>query len=380
MRLVFLVLKVGGASIGGLLGLLLVGGWAFLSLSPEFGGDPTEAQLETYRQSGHYEGDIFVNEIPANMDMDWPTIKSLLRDYVVGVPNLEPATLLPVLKIDSADIVSKADSTNRITWFGHSAFLLETAGKNILLDPMFGPSPSPIPWLGPKRFTEGLPIEIAQLPFIDAVIFSHDHYDHLDYGSVVKLKDKVGDFYVPLGLGAHLAEWGVPADKIHEMNWWQETRQGNLTIICTPARHFSGRGITNRFSTLWSSWVVHSPTAKVYFSGDSGYGSHFADIGGKYGPFDLALLECGQYDMRWHDIHMLPEETAQAAVDLKADLMMPIHWGAFVLALHSWTDPVERVTKKAAELNMPISTPKIGQPVVIGDEGFPRERWWEAII
>lgn len=379
MILAIRILKITGLVLGAPLALLTIVASLFIGLSPEFGNSPTDEQIAAYQQSGHYADGLFVNETPTSMDMDWATIKTLLRDYVVGVPDLAPGKPLPVLKIDSLGIVSRPDTLTRLTWFGHSAFLLEISGKNILLDPMFGDTPSPVSFLGTHRFTDGLPIEIEQLPAIDAVIFSHDHYDHLDYGSVLKLKDKVKEFYVPLGVGAHLAGWGVAAEKIHEMNWWDEAQFEELTIVCTPARHFSGRGLTNRFSTLWSSWVVESNGTKVYFSGDSGYGPHFKEIGERLGPFDMAMLECGQYDLRWQAIHMLPEETAQAAVDLEAELMVPIHWGAFVLALHTWYDPIDRVTKKAGELNMPISTPKIGQPILIGSESFPRERWWEGL-
>ncbi len=379
MKLLVRILKYIGLTLAILFVILLAGGFLFTTFSPEFGGSASDAQKQAYAASGHFEDGLFVNETPTAMDMDWPTIKTLLRDYVVGVPNLAPEKPLPVLKIDSLSIANRPDTLTRLTWFGHSAFLLEIEGKNILLDPMFGDTPSPVSLMGPHRFTEGLPIEIAALPTIDAVLFSHDHYDHLDYGSVIKLKDKVKDFYVPLGVGAHLTAWGVDENKIHEMNWWEETQQESLQIICTPARHFSGRGITNRFSTLWGSWIIKSATKNIYFSGDSGYGPHFKAIGEKYGPFDVAMMECGQYDLRWHNIHMLPEETALAAADLNARLMMPIHWGAFVLALHSWKDPVDRVTIKARELGMPITTPKIGQPIIIGQPNFPMERWWDAL-
>lgn len=379
MNFVIRFLKITGLVLGALLVVVIAVASLFIALSPEFGDSPTDEQIATYQQSGHFIDGAFVNETHTPMDMDWATIKTLLRDYVVGVPDLAPEKPLPVLKIDSLGIVSRPDTLTRLTWFGHSAFLLETNGKNILLDPMFGDTPSPVSFLGTHRFTDGLPIKIEQLPAIDAVIFSHDHYDHLDYGSVLKLKDKVKEFYVPLGVGAHLAEWGVAAEKIHEMNWWDEAQFEGMTIVCTPARHFSGRGLTDRFSTLWSSWVVESNGTKIYFSGDSGYGPHFKEIGERLGPFDMAMLECGQYDLRWQAIHMLPEETAQVAVDLQAKLMVPIHWGAFVLGLHTWYDPIDRVTKKAAELNMPISTPKIGQPILIGSESFPRERWWEGL-
>jgi L-ascorbate metabolism protein UlaG (beta-lactamase superfamily) len=313
------------------------------------------------------------------MEMGFTKFVSILKDYIIGVPNNSPKTPLPVLKLDSLNIANRPDTITRLTWFGHSAFLLEIEGKNILIDPMFGPTPAPHPWLGRHRFTEGLPIEIAKLPKIDAVIFSHDHYDHLDYESIQKLKDKVGQYYTPLGVGSHLIKWGVPAENVHELNWWEEIKYEELTFKCTPARHFSGRAFGDRFSTLWASWVIQSQSQNIYFSGDSGYGPHFKTIGDKCGPFDFAMMECGQYDKRWDNIHMMPEETAQAAVDIKAKNFMPIHWGAFVLALHTWKDPIERVTKKAAELGIPITTPQIGESIVLELPERPTRRWWEGI-
>lgn len=359
--------------------VVVVTAFLFIRFSPQFGGKPTAQQIEVFKQSGRYADGVFKNEIPTSMEMGFGKFMSILKDYIVGVPNQTPKNLLPVLPIDSLEIVNRPDTITRLTWFGHSAFLLEIQGKNILIDPMFGPTPSPHPWLGKKRFTEGLPIAVEKLPHIDAVIYSHDHYDHLDYESVMKLKGKVGAFYTPLGVGMHLAEWGVPKENIHELNWWNEIHHGDLTFKCAPARHFSGRAFSDRFSTLWASWVIQSPTQNIFFSGDSGYGSHFKAIGEKFGPFDFAMMECGQYDPRWSEIHMMPEETAQAAVDVNTKIMMPIHWGAFVLALHTWKDPIERVTKKAKELSMPIATPRIGEPIVLELPEKPASRWWEGI-
>ncbi|MFZ1807412.1 MAG: MBL fold metallo-hydrolase [Cyclobacteriaceae bacterium] len=368
-----------GLIIVGAIVLLIVIGFLFMQFSPQFGRKPSDANIAQYEKSGHYENGVFVNEIPTSMDMEFSKMMSVLKDYVVGIPNNAPKLPLSVQSIDSLDIVNRPDTTTRITWFGHSAFLLEIQGKNILIDPMFGDTPSPHPWLGRSRFTQGLPIDIEKLPKIDAVIFSHDHYDHLDYGSILKLKDKVGQFYTPLGLGAHLEAWGVPLENIHELNWWDEIQFEDLTFKCAPARHFSGRGLGDRFSTLWASWVIQGTNHNIYFSGDSGYGPHFKTIGEKYGPFDFAMMECGQYDKRWDNIHMMPEETAQAAVDVNAKLFMPIHWGSFVLALHTWKDPIERVTKKAEELGMPISTPQIGEPIILELPEKPSSRWWEGI-
>ncbi len=370
------ILKMIGLIIVAIVVLLLVSVTLFLNFYPTVGGSHSDEKKMVFQQSGHYQDGIFVNQITTTMDMNFTKIKSILGDYIGGIPNQTPKNPLPVLAVDSLTIASKKDSIPRITWFGHSAFLIEINGKNILLDPMFSKVPGPHPWLGPKRFSDGLPIEIEKLPQIDAVIFSHDHYDHLDYDTILKLKSMVGQFYMPLGVGSHLSAWGVAKDKINELNWWDETSFGELQFVCTPARHFSGRGLFDRFKSMWGSWVIKSKTHTIYFSGDSGYGPHFKKIGEKYGPFDFAMLECGQYDKRWENIHMLPEQTAQAAVDLNTSIMMPIHWGSFVLALHSWNGPVKRVSQKAEELNMPIIIPKIGEQFLINEPQIADNTWW----
>jgi L-ascorbate metabolism protein UlaG (beta-lactamase superfamily) len=369
------IVKRAMLALAGLLLILITGTALFVNLSPQFGGQPTTTDMKEYSENGNYADGKFVNLIPTSMDMNFTKGMSVMWDFMRGVPNGRPDFEIPVEKIDSLTIVKNVSQT-KLIWFGHSAFLLQIDGKNILLDPMLGEVPAPHPWLGSKRFNKQLPIEIEQLPQIDAILISHDHYDHLDYGSIQKLKGKTKQFYVPLGVGAHFLAWGVPAESIHEFNWWDEIQHEDLKIAFAPARHFSGRGLTNRNSTLWGSWIITGQTHNIYFSGDGGYGPHFKEIGAKYGPFDFAMLECGQYNPNWVQIHMMPEETAQAAVDVQAKLMMPIHWGAFTLALHSWTDPIERVTKKAAELNMPLIAPKIGQPIHVGLPAPLLEEWW----
>lgn len=359
-----------------LLGLGLLGSVLFVYLSPEFGGRATTEEQKAYASADNYSAGKFTNLIPTSMDMDLQTLASVIRDYGRGVPNSVPPVPPPVVPVDSSALVRAPDTLTRITWFGHSAVLLEIDGQRLLLDPMLGDVPAPHPWLGQARFSKKLPITPEELPAIDAVLISHDHYDHLDYGSIRRLKDKVSDFYVPLGVGAHLRRWGVAASAIHELNWWDKAPHGGLDVVFTPARHFSGRGLTDRNATLWGSWVIRGKQDTLYFSGDGGYGPHFAEIGARYGPFDLAMIECGQYDERWAQIHLMPEESAQAAVDLRARRLLPIHWGAFRLALHSWTDPIERVTVKAQELKVPMTTPKIGEAVVVSEENFPHKIWW----
>lgn len=357
--------------------LLFIVGFVFINTSPQFGGKQTAEQKMAYAKTGHYEDGKFVNLIPSPMDIGMKDIPSLLYQQIKGDPHRQPSKKFDVQHIDSLEIEQKPDSITRLTWFGHSAFLLEIAGKKILLDPMFGDVPAPHPWLGKSRYSNGLPIEIEKLPQIDAIIMSHDHYDHLDYGSIMKLKAKTKQFYMPLGVGAHFRKWGVPNEQIHELDWWQDIQLDSLTFTCTPARHFSGRGFGDRATTLWSSWVIVTPEKKIYFSGDSGYGPHFKEIGERFGPFDYAMMECGQYNEKWQSIHMMPEETIQAALDVQAQITQPIHWGAFTLSLHTWTDPIERATKEANAKGVTLCTPEIGEPVLIGKQ-YPSSTWWEA--
>ena len=264
-----------------------------------------------------------------------------------------------------------------VTWYGHSAILLEIEGKRILIDPMLGPAASPVPFLT-KRFEYEDPIDLDDIVDIDAVLISHDHYDHLDYPTISKIKDKVGHFYTALAVGEHLKHWGISSDKITELDWWQTSKIGHIELVATPARHFSGRGVTDRNKTQWASWVILGRHNRVYFSGDSGYAPHFSEIGDKYGPFDFTMMECGQYNEMWEAIHMMPEQTIQAHIDLKGKIMMPIHWGAFNLSLHDWTDPIERAKAEADRLGVTLLSPYIGDRFVIEKEGpeEPNANWW----
>lgn len=353
---------------------LVLLGILFMTLYPPFGGKTSKGKIRLYNHSANFSNKRkFINLIPTVMDMSLKGSISIFIDFIKGNPKGRPAGMIPV---ESLDLMS-GDNETKITWFGHSAFLLEIQGKKLLLDPMFGKAPSPFPQFGLKRFNQKLPIDIEDLPTLDAVLISHDHYDHLDYGSIKKLKDKVRLFIVPLGVGSHLEKWGVRQSVIKEQNWWEELDFEGLKLACTPARHFSGRRLLDRDTTLWCSWVIHSLQTKIFFSGDSGYGPHFQEIGEKYGPFDLTLMECGQYDERWSAIHMMPEETVQAQIDVKGKMMIPIHWGAFTLALHDWFDPIDRVTKEAKFRNIAISTPKIGETVIVGTDKYPNSMWWK---
>lgn len=351
-------------------------GVLFLNLSPEFGGKATEEQQRVYSVSDNYIDGKFINKGNVNLDMSFRDILKALKRGFKSNPNSRPKKAIEVQKIDSLNLVNYHAET-RFIWFGHSTFLVQMNDKNILIDPMFGDVPAPNPIFGGQRFSRELPIEVAKLPQIDAVLISHDHYDHLDYGSIQKLKDKVKMFYTPLGVGIHLQAWGVDKDRIIELDWWQETKLDDLVFRSTPSQHFSGRGLSDRDKTLWCSWIVQSETENIFFSGDGGYAPHFKAIGERYGPFDFAMIECGQYNKLWPDVHMFPEETAQAGVDLKSKIIMPIHWGAFKLSQHSWTDPVERLSLKAKELQIELVTPQIGESYVLGTSGLESSAWWK---
>jgi L-ascorbate metabolism protein UlaG (beta-lactamase superfamily) len=354
---------------------LVIIGVLFLNFSPEFGGTPSKENISEYEQLDYFSEGKFSNLIPTDLDMNIGKAIRMIPKFFKNDPARVPSFPLPIISRDSVELVQDSLHT-RLIWFGHSAFLLQIDGKNILIDPMLGEVPAPNPLLGKKRFFKDLPIEIEKLPQIDIILISHDHYDHLDYGSIQKLKGKTKQFYVPLGVGAHFERWGVDAAQIHEMQWWEEAEVAGISLAFAPTRHFSGRGATNRFSTLWGSWVITGKNDNIYFSGDGGYGPHFKEIGEKYGPFDFAMMECGQYNENWKEIHMMPEQTAQAGQDVRAKVMMPIHWAAFTLAMHSWTDPVERVTAKAKEINQPIFVPKIGEFINLQDSLWTKEEWW----
>ncbi len=362
-----------GISIIAIIGLIIIIVLLFLNLSPQFGKSPTTEQKIEYAKLENFKDGKFENQHKSPMNINyWKIFKELTKK----ASNRNPSKNILVENIDSITIGNHSSNVTQLTWFGHSTFLLEVDGKKILIDPMLSKTPSPISFLGAKRYSNRIPIEAEELPFIDIVILSHDHFDHLDYKTIKQIKNKVGRFYTPLGVGNHLESWGVSEEKITELNWWESIEFDSINFVCTPSRHFSGRGLFDRATTLWCSWVIKGTKDNIYFSGDSGYDTHFKEIGNKYGPFDISLMECGQYNEDWKLLHMMPEETVKASVDLKSKLTLPIHWGGFTLAFHDWTHPIERVLIKANELNMDITIPKIGEPIILGNENFPSEKWW----
>ena len=316
----------------------------------------------------------YTNQIHTDMSFKPKDIISLMTDYFKIKSKLRPIKDLPIVLSNKDN-----ESLESVTWFGHSASLLKIEGKKLLLDPMFGDASSPFPLFNSKRYSGAFSLERDDLQEIDAIIISHNHYDHLNYKSIMQLKNRAKHFYVPTGVAQYLIKWGLSPSKISEHNWWDEITFDNIKLVCAPARHFSGRGMTDRDRSLWCSWLILGQETKIFFSGDSGYAPHFKEIGDKYGPFDLTLMECGQYDPRWSAIHMLPEETVQAHIDVKGELLLPIHWGAFTLALHEWSDPIERVTKEAKRLEVKITTPQIGESITLKSTDYPSSAWWREI-
>ena len=356
------------------IGLIVVIAGAIVMRQPQFGQPPAGEGLERITTSPQFRDGIFQNEGGITTQMSLFRAFTLLPQVLRAQQTGSPSWSIPVVTHDRETFANTPDSLVRATWFGHSTFLLEIDGKRLLLDPMLGPAASPVAFFG-KRFNQQLPIDIEDLPQIDAIVMSHDHYDHLDHSSIVRLRDKVDHFFVPLGLGSHLRHWDIPEEKITEMDWWQEIEYNGLKLACTPSQHFSGRGLGDRASTLWASWAIIGKDRRVYFSGDSGYFRGFQQIGEKYGPFDLTMMECGQYNDLWPEVHMVPEETVQAHLDLRGDVLMPIHWGAFSLAFHSWTDPIERAIKAAEAADVAVATPRIGEQIVLGEQP-PQSKWW----
>ncbi|MCF6246690.1 MAG: MBL fold metallo-hydrolase [Desulfobacula sp.] len=333
----------------------------------------TPSLFEKIQHSPQYKDGKFAGEKKAltMTPVDW--VKSSWR-FLFEKNGRTPVQQLPIQSVDLSFFNSnRADQLNS-TWIGHSSLLINISGYKILADPVFEKKVSVV---GPTRFNGEAPLNPDELLRIDLVIISHDHYDHLNKASILQLLPKVNRFLTPLAVGKRLMDWGIPAKKIIQMDWWENFQFDNhLKITATPAQHFSGRGVFDRNKTLWASWVITTPEFNIFYSGDSGYFNGFKKIGERFGPFDMTFLECGAYDKLWHGVHMFPEETVQAHIDLKGNLLHPIHWGTFNLALHPWYDPMQRVEKAAKDNNITIATPIAGQTIEYGTQrtGF---NWWD---
>ncbi len=315
-----------------------------------------------------------------NSEMEYTTSASNIWDIAkayISTTRTEatPKNAVPVQTISVDELMQEQEAV--LYRLGHSSVLVKLDGQFILTDPVFSDRASPVQWAGPKRF-HNTPISIADLPAIQVVAISHDHYDHLDKHAVKLLNDKVAHFVVPLRVGALLQKWGVAENKITELDWWQSTTLNGIEFSLAPTQHFSGRGLTDKNSTLWGSWAIKGKQANIFFSGDSGYFSGFKEIGEKYGPFDLTMIETGAYNELWSDIHMFPAQSVQANLDLNGKVMMPIHNSTFDLALHDWKDPLEQVSALSEEKNVSLVTPMIGEKLNI-TKPQKTSAWWRDL-
>ena len=341
-------------------------------MHPQFGKRPSGERLKRIEQSMQFKDGKFRNSSPTpQLTQNW---KVALSDYFFKKSNeTSPKHKIPSVPINWGSLSPNSPS---LVWLGHSSYLLRIDGKTVLVDPVLSGRISPIPGTG-KAF-EGADVTTADaLPPIDYLFISHDHYDHMDYKTLKALQPRVGKVIVGLGVGSHLEYWGYRNDQIIEKDWWDQIDLGDgFRVTVTPARHFSGRSIWSA-NTLWASYALETPTRKLYLGGDSGYDSHFKQIGDKLGPFDLAILENGQYDLSWKHIHMMPEEVVQAAKDLQAQQLLPVHSSKFVLANHAWYEPLERISKEALRQHQTLITPRIGEVVDLDHAQSGPSYWWK---
>ncbi|MET9669934.1 MBL fold metallo-hydrolase [Streptomyces sp. NPDC006475] len=346
-----------------------------------FGADPAGERMERIRRSPNFSDGTFQNPVGARTRPSGGSMVEFAKIYFQKEARARrsPVGQVPLHATTLKDLEHPPASGLRLTWVGHSSVLAEIDGRRVLFDPVWGNRCSPFAFAGPKRL-HPVPLPIASLGPVDAVVISHDHYDHLDMPSIKALASTDTVFAVPLGVGAHLERWGVPADRLRELDWNETTEVAGIRLTATPARHFCGRGIRNQQHTLWASWAVAGPEHRIYHSGDTGYFPGFKDIGAEHGPFDATMIQIGAYSEYWPDIHMTPAEGMRAHLDLQggepSGVMLPIHWGTFNLAPHPWAEPGEGTTAAAAEAGARLALPRPGEPFEPTTENVPAEPWW----
>ncbi len=350
------------------------GALSTFALAPEFGRLPQGGRLERIRQSPNYANGEFHNQIPTSMFAEDKSQTSVMWEFLFkNKDNLKPSSALPMLKTDLKTLDGDGDVA---IWLGHSSSFLRIGGKHILIDPVFNSHAAPFPFMV-RAFMGEYPYNAESIPEIDCLIISHDHWDHLDYPSLTALKTKIKAVVCPLGVGAHLELWGFDPQIIHEADWNENLRlEKDFNVHVLPARHFSGRWLRGN-RTLWAGFLLETSTRRVFYSGDSGYGPHFARIGEKFGPIDLAIMENGQYDENWKYIHMMPEEAVQAAEDLRAAALLPAHSGRFSICNHAWNDPYKRIFSASLDKKLKLLTPMIGEIVRLDDPNQSFNVWWE---
>jgi L-ascorbate metabolism protein UlaG (beta-lactamase superfamily) len=336
----------------------------------------------TLTDASQYQNGRFHNVLKFEQPGLWKTLEIAKRYFTEKALDKVPQQAIPLERITRTQLDALPDNDLHFIKLGHSSLLLKVYGKYWLLDPVFSERASPFSFLGPKRFHQA-PISVDELPDIDKVLISHNHYDHLDKASIKKLAAKTKQFLVPLGVETDLQKWGVDATAILRFDWWQELQTANALIAFTPTQHFSGRGIGDSNTTLWGSWVIKTEVGSVYFSGDSGYFDGFKQIGDKYGPFDITFIETGAYDEDWAHIHMTPEQSVQAHLDVKGQVMVPVHNGTFDLAFHAWYEPLERVSAAALRSDVALFTPVFGQQISLmslHQAVAANTGWWREVM
>ncbi len=347
------------------------------------GARATGVRLERMQQSPQWRRGHFDDVIPRAGSSVYAYLRrqigwAAMTDWLFGgSKHRVPTAAVPPQSHAPGQFEAAPETGLRVTWLGHSTSLVELDGKRVLVDPVWGPYAGPGKFMGQRRFFPP-PLPLTELPEIDVVVISHDHYDHLDYPTIRQLAHTRASFVAPLGVGAHLEAWGVAADRIFELDWWEQQVLSGLTFVATPARHFSGRGVMDLEQTLWASWAILGSRQRVFYSGDTGMFPGLREIGARFGPFDVTLIEAGGYNRHWADIHLGPEQAVQAHRMLRGKIMLPVHWGLFDLAMHGWTEPIERVLAAAHALDVQVATPRLGEsfePAV----AVPAERWWPAL-
>lgn len=336
-----------------------------------YGKLPSGERLKRIQSSVNYKSGEFQNFSRTNAMAEDANFFKVMKEFLNKPKNVSPGKEIPHINTDLRGLPS---NNATLVWFGHSSYLLNISGKRVLVDPVFSGNAAPVSFMV-KAFKGSNVYAPEDFPEIDILLLTHDHYDHLDYKTLTQLKPKVKHIVATLGVGSHLEHWGFEPELIEELDWWENCLYQDLSITSVPGRHFSGRGV-KRGQSLWGGFVIQTPTHKLLIGGDSGYDTHFKKIGEKFNGLDLAILEAGQYNTSWPHIHMTPEETVRASIELKTRALLPVHWGKFSLAMHPWDEPIKRVLKEAEHFNLKVLTPLIGEIVFIdGNQSF--SKWWE---
>lgn len=342
---------------------LLIGVWLLMTPMANLAGEPAP------QRDGRFH-----NQVVQPRDGMLKKLRIGLKYLLLRKPpETRPAAPIRVHAMTPQQVL---DAPDRSLWrLGHSTMLLKLRGRFYMTDPVFAERASPVQWAGPLRF-HAPPLNLDDVPPLAAVILSHDHYDHLDESAIRQLADRTERFLTPLGVGDVLTGWGVPRDKVTQLDWWQEAEVGGIRFIATPAQHFSGRGLFDSNRTLWASWVMIDDQMRLFFSGDTGYFDGFRQIGERFGPFDLTLIETGAYNVAWPSVHMQPEQSLQAHLDLRGRWLLPIHNGTFDLSIHGWQEPFERILALSQEARVHLCTPQMGERVSL-DSPHAGQNWWQ---